>query len=66
MNLGPADRREIEKSGNVKVFSGLGKLFKMWNTEGILLIGSFGKDVHNLGAFAHHGIFEVDSIYTVW
>ena len=66
MNLGPTDRKEIEKSENVKVFSGLNQLFKNWSKEGIRLIGSFSKDVHTPGVFAHHAIFEVETIDTVW
>ena len=66
MDLGLADRHEIENSRSEKIFLGLNELFKNWGKEGIRLIGSFGKDVHTLDGFTHHAIFEIDSVDTVW
>ena len=66
MYVGIADRPEMESSRSEQVFLGLNKLFKNWGKEGIRLIGSFGKDGHNPSGFAHHAIFEIDSVDTVW
>ena len=66
MHLGLADRPEMKNSGNKIIFSGLNELFKHRSKEGIRLIGSFGKDSHTAGGFAHHAIFEIDSIDIVW
>ena len=65
MHFGLAARRELKKDGSEKVFEGVNDLFKKWSTEGIRLIGSFGNAGHTPGGFAHHAIFEIDSVDTV-
>jgi hypothetical protein len=65
MHFGLAARRETKKKGNEKLFDGVNQLFQKWGSEGIRLIGTFGNSAHTPGGFAHHAIFEIDSIDTV-
>ena len=62
MHFGLAARREMKKDGSDKILSGVNKLFSKWNDEGVKLIGSFGNAGHTPGGFAHHAIFEIDSV----
>ena len=65
MHFGLAARRETKKEGNEKLFDGVNQLFQKWGSEGIRLVGTFGNGAHTPGGFAHHAIFEIDSIDTV-
>ena len=62
MHFGLAARREMKNEGSEKFFEGVSELFQKWSAAGIRLIGSFGNAAHTPGGFAHHAIFEIDSI----